>query len=237
MKYGLFGNLDKKVNKLYAGLNPKMAPHIFPDGKEQLKNMLLSLDMIMDGQVSADILLKVYLDTISRFITGMQEDKICESLMKKKYAKNFTVEKVDMIVSYVKITMTNASFTIKTDSDIEIINSLTSARYAAIEWKRINTKLLQSQVFNEHYGLTANNPIYTNGINGSKEYLAQLQTEYIENFNWDRRGSIEVKGIFGVVDQYDLFLPSGKFCKTIYINMYCEENSTVAPKGFMLSLE
>ena len=38
MKYGLFGNLDKKVNKLYAGLNPKMAPHIFPDGKEQLKN-------------------------------------------------------------------------------------------------------------------------------------------------------------------------------------------------------
>ncbi len=82
------------------------------------------------------------------------------------------------------------------------------------------------------YGFVPEKPIYTNGVDGEKQYLRSLRTSTGSVISWNRRGSIGVDGINGMIDIYDIFLPSGELYRTLYLNMYSPENSTHAPVGF-----
>ena len=96
----------------------------------------------------------------------------------------------------------------------------------------------ESQPHNEldaDFGLVPQKPIYTVGIDEQEKYLKSLRTINGEPIKWNRRGSMSVDGVNGMVDVYDIFLPSGEEYKTIYINMYGAYNSTFAPKGFSYS--
>lgn len=98
----------------------------------------------------------------------------------------------------------------------------------------------ESQPHNEldaDFGLVPQKPIYTVGIDEQEKYLKSLRTINGEPIKWNRRGSMSVDGVNGMVDVYDTFLPSGEEYKTIYINMYGAYNSTFAPKGFSYSAD
>lgn len=82
------------------------------------------------------------------------------------------------------------------------------------------------------YGFVPEKPIYTNGLDGEKQYLRSLRTSTGSVISWNRRGSMGVDGISGMIDIYDIFLPSGELYRTLYLNMYGPENSTHAPMGF-----
>ena len=93
----------------------------------------------------------------------------------------------------------------------------------------------ESQPHNEldaDFGLVPQKPVYTVGIDEQEKYLKSLRTINGEPIKWNRRGSMSVDGVNGMVDVYDTYLPSGEEYKTIYINMYGAYNSTFAPKGF-----
>ena len=87
------------------------------------------------------------------------------------------------------------------------------------------------------FGLVPQKPVYTVGIDEQEKYLKSLRTITGEQIKWNRRGSMSVDGVNGLVDVYDTFLPSGEEYKTIYINMYGAYNSTFAPKGFSYSAD
>ncbi len=90
------------------------------------------------------------------------------------------------------------------------------------------------------FGLIPEKPIYTlalMSVDGEKEYLSRLYTTNGEKIKWNRRGSVSVDGIHGMVDVYDTYLSSGQLYKTIYVNMYGAKKSTKAPMGFVLSNE
>ena len=99
----------------------------------------------------------------------------------------------------------------------------------------------QSQPNNEgdaDFGLVPENPIYTlalKSVNGEKEYLDKLYTSNSEKVTYNRRGSMSVEGVNGMIDIYDTFLPSGQPYKTIYINMYGAYESSKAPVGFVFN--
>ena len=84
------------------------------------------------------------------------------------------------------------------------------------------------------FGLVPEKPIYTAGIDEQERYLKSLRTANGEPIKWDRRGSMSVNGVHGLIDIYDIYLMSGAEYKTIYINMYGASNSTMAPRGFVL---
>ncbi|WP_434309573.1 zinc ribbon domain-containing protein [Hominifimenecus sp. rT4P-3] len=98
----------------------------------------------------------------------------------------------------------------------------------------------QTQPNNEgdvDFGLVPEKPIFTLALmsaGGEKEYLNKLHTVNGEKIKYNRRGSISVDGINGMIDIYDTYLPSGQHYKTIYINMYGARKSTKAPAGFVL---
>ena len=96
----------------------------------------------------------------------------------------------------------------------------------------------ESQPHNEldaDFGLVPQKPVYTVGIDEQEKYLKSLRAINGDPIKWNRRGSMSVDGVNGMVDVYDIFLPSGEEYKTIYINMYGAYNSTFAPKGFSYS--
>ena len=87
----------------------------------------------------------------------------------------------------------------------------------------------------DDFGLVPEKPIFTlalKSVDGEEEYLDKLYTESGEKFKYTRRGSTSAKGINGMIDIYDTFLPSGQLYKTLYINMYGAKSSVSAPKGF-----
>ena len=93
----------------------------------------------------------------------------------------------------------------------------------------------ESQPHNEldaDFGLVPQKPVYTVGIDEQEKYLKSLRTINGEPIKWNRRGSMSVDGVNGMVDVYDTYLPSGEEYKTIYINMYGSGISTKLPKGF-----
>ena len=81
------------------------------------------------------------------------------------------------------------------------------------------------------YGLVPGKPVFINGFGPHHIYLDALCTPDGTELKNDRRGSMAVDGINGMVDIYDLFLPNGKKYKTIYLCLYGQHNSMTAPRG------
>ncbi len=101
-----------------------------------------------------------------------------------------------------------------------------------------NGKVQPDNEDDSDFGLVPEKPIFTlalMSIDGEKEYLDQLYTTNGEKIKYNRRGSISIEGINGIIDIYETFLPSGEPYKTIYINMYGASKSTKAPDGFVLN--
>ena len=77
----------------------------------------------------------------------------------------------------------------------------------------------ESQPRNEldaDFGLVPQKPVYTVGIDEQEKYLKSLLTINGEPIKWNRRGSMSVNGVHGMIDVYDIYLMSGAEYKTIY---------------------
>ena len=97
----------------------------------------------------------------------------------------------------------------------------------------IETKYLKDRL----YGLKPEKPVFINGFGPHHIYLDALCTPDGVELKNDRRGSMQVSGIEGPVDIYDLFLPNGKKYMTIYLCLYGSKNSVTAPRGLCFKTE
>ena len=119
----------------------------------------------------------------------------------------------------------------------EALNSI--LKIQAEETVRVMKANSQTQPNHEgeaDFGLVPEKPIYTlalQSVDGELEYLNKLYTVNGQKIKYNRRGSMSVDGINGMIDIYDTFLPSGQPYKTVYINMYGAKKSTKAPNGFV----
>lgn len=134
---------------------------------------------------------------------------------------------------------------IPTDADIAAPQDAEDALKAIMAIQAKNT--ISAMEANKHsqknceddddFGLVPEKPIYTlalDSVEGETKYLKRLTTTSGEAITWKRRGSIGADGINGMIDIYDIFLPSGELYKTIYINMYGAKTSNAAPQGFVM---
>lgn len=118
----------------------------------------------------------------------------------------------------------NASLKMQTKNTVEAMES--------------NSKIQPDNERDSDFGLVPEKPIFTlalMSVDGEKEYLNCLYTTNGEKIKYNRRGSMSVAGINGMIDIYETFLPSGQPYKTIYINMYGAKKSTKAPAGFVIN--
>ena len=98
-----------------------------------------------------------------------------------------------------------------------------------------NRGIENQHVYDPEYGFVPHKPIYTSGVDGEKQYLHSLRTVAGSPVTWNRRGSMGADGVHGMIDIYDVYLPSGDLYRTLYINMYSATNSTHPPVGFYIA--
>ena len=100
-----------------------------------------------------------------------------------------------------------------------------------------NTEIETKSLNDPQYGLKPEKPVFINGFGPHHIYLNALCTPDGVELKNDRRGSMQVRGIEGPVDVYDLFLPNGKKYMTIYLCLYGSKNSVTAPRGLCFKAE
>ena len=84
------------------------------------------------------------------------------------------------------------------------------------------------------YGLCETNPVPTQGIPGSNEYLSRLRTKDGRSIDSSRIGStIEEDVTSGAIDMYSI-TSRGVSIGTVYLCPYHKRNSGKAPEGFRL---
>ena len=98
-----------------------------------------------------------------------------------------------------------------------------------------NRDVVDQHLYDPDYGFVPHKPIYTSGVDGENQYLGSLRTVAGAPVTWNRRGSMGVDGIHGIVDIYDVYLPSGNLYRTLYLNMYSPTNSKHPPVGFYIA--
>lgn len=102
------------------------------------------------------------------------------------------------------------------------------------EISKKNSDIENRWINDRNYGLVPDKPVFAKGFGPHREYLDKLCTPDGQKLTYERRGSMEVKGIEGPVDIYDLFYTNGNKYMTIYQCVYGTHNSNVAPRGLML---
>src|SRR5690606_2244936 len=83
------------------------------------------------------------------------------------------------------------------------------------------------------FGLEITNPIPVAGVKGSLEYLDLLRTASNEEIGYKRYGTDSASNINGPIDIYEIYKEERKIAN-LYISIYSQKNSTLAPQGFKL---
>lgn len=232
---------EEKVALAYRCYKPDKVEMIFPGKKEQADKIIISLAKICNISLNAcDAqryyrILTIYSDVLIRkVLTHSSDEHIVTSLLMKhsEEIKDRTIAL--QAVAFVTLNMANNSFAIYSEDDKDFLLAETESVEYFMDARQQNKTAEQENLNDANYGLTGSKPIYTNGVEGSRDYLSKLRTSLGESVTWERTASYDIEGVNGIVDVYDIFLPTGKRYETIFINMYGTTNSTKAPKGFVL---
>lgn len=84
------------------------------------------------------------------------------------------------------------------------------------------------------FGHSPDNPILCNKVLGEVAYLSKLVLTSGEKIFYHRNGSCRGNSIEGVVDVFEIISQSGKFHDTLYMDMYHNGKSSIAPAGYKL---
>lgn len=245
---GLFDILKKKppthhekLNAAYNCYKQENVHLLFPGGRAHASNIVISLAKILginletSNAIVYHDLLEIYTTAwVRTAITQSSDDHILTSLQVKnpKYIKDSATAKKALALT--KLSMKDPEFVLD-DESLFMLNLVVDMIDQGQQTAKENEGMEERFVDDPEYGLVPQKPIYTAGVNGSDRYLSELRTVLGDQLTWERRGSLEVDGVNGIVDIYDSTLPSGRAYKTLYLNMYSSSNPTKAPKGFIKS--
>lgn len=230
---------SEKVALAYKCYKAEMVGMVFPGGQRQASNIIISLAKLFglkleecDAKKYYDVL-STYSDVlIRRVITQSPDEVILASLQVNHADLVKSKETAQKTLAFVTLNMKNNDFKLNTAEDLSVLDLVAGTLAEMAQTANSNTEAEQDNLGDSEYGLVANKPIYTKGVKGSKQYIESLKTALGEKLTWNRRGSMSVQGINGMIDVYESTLPSGKPYKTLYVNMYGSKNSDITPKGF-----
>lgn len=113
-----------------------------------------------------------------------------------------------------------------------ISNNYFSNKNKTQENQHQRRQTIQSDKFNiSNYGISESNPILMNSIPSSYSFLNKLKS--LKNgIDYNRKGSIEVKGFANPVDVYEFTISENYLCK-LYVYSYHSRNVEEIPLPFI----
>ncbi len=239
--FGKKSNFEGNLKKAYYCFKPEMVDTIFLGGIDQARKIVLSISKILNEDAkSYDALkcyeiLKLFVTVLTRKVITQSDDAKIKASLLVKGNGIITNKNVENIFAFIVLSINNPEFELLSEADFDVLNTISGYQSYADNAVLQNENITYNST-DEQYGIVLEKPIYVNGIRGSEKYLSSLRTVLNEKLTWSRIGSFSTEAVNGVIDSYEMYLPSGKLYKTIYICMYAKQNSTVAPKGFHLEV-
>ena len=228
---------QKKARKAYECFSRDMAIKIFPDGTEQVGNIVLSLAEIYqlnpeecDVKKYYDILSTYSCVAIRRLSDNDTDDGTIIAALQIKYPKLIPdKETAEKVLAYA-------------DADIDEHNPAPAEDIIAMfrrQWAEEAARITSrnngmEKIYQDDpdYGLVAEKPVFTVGVQESYRYVDALRTASGKRLIWERTGSVYRDG--GAVDIYEMRLLTGGLYGKVFINMYGNENPDRAPRGYIL---
>ena len=234
---------DEKVDIAYQCYKPGMVGMVFPGGKKQASAIIISLAKIV-GRETASLdakeyyeFLTIYTDVLTRKVVTKSDDSRIISSLQAKHGQTIPSKSIaQRILAYCTINIMNNEFCLDNEESmlaLKLFDDILSQNEHTMNW---NVEAQNANIDDPDYGLVPEKPIYVKGVNGSKEYLNSLLSLIGEGASWNRTGSIKVDNINGMVDIYEITIPTAPSRKTIYLNMYGTENSKTYPRGVVWSV-
>ncbi len=228
-------------NNLYGEYESQTARVLFPGGPNQIANIISSFAFICSatssswGESQFKDILSIYSEVRFRKQAMNDDDKTVVGRLMSKFRRYVKSQKTaERIVGFVRICSVSHNFTCLTPEALQMLDKVMESD-AQVEKAIVKNNGLQDKNTDDNqYGIVKEKPVYTNGVDGTFAYLASLRTSSGQKLTWVKHGTSVVKDVVGAVDEYEGRLPSGEFYGIVYINMFCNANSTAAPFGFFI---
>ena len=216
---------SEKVDLAYRCYNQNMVGTVFPGGRTQASNIIVSLAKIYGVNLD-DCSAKEYHSILTTFsdvlirrtITQSSDEHIVVSLQVKHgdYIKDKTI--AEKVLAYCKLNMDNPNFVLDSADKMELIEGCSGEMTEDEKLAVQNTDIQDASVEDPDYGICMEKPIYTNGPEDTDSFLNSLKSTLGESLVWEKQETLDVDGVAGKVIVYSSSLPSGKSYKTLYVN-------------------
>lgn len=231
---------EEKVDQAYKCYKSEIVDIIFPHGKTQASNIIISLSKLLNSELSTITasgyynLLVIYSEIwIRKTITNSPDEDILLILLDKHSDVIKSRNIAQSVLAFCVLNLKNNAFSLNTADDFEVLKSVDGLFMHNRNIAQSNETAQLENTSDPEFGLVPTKPIYTKGVEGSTKYLNSLETPTGEQIVWKRTKSLWFADINGMVDVYDISLSSGNLYKTLYINMYGTKAPTTAPAGFV----
>ncbi len=250
---GLFNFMKKKKDKTLKELTDEQILQVvyekgfkspanamlFPNGTRELVKIVTSLAKITNVTLDSSDPIKylhlaqMYVEICSYQVISKSTNNYMMRALQEKHpdiVKDRTTARRVLVFSLLH--MEDREFSLDNADDL---SKFCGRESLFVEVDRIaveNDKIANQHITDFDYGLTKENPVYTDGAAGSDRYLSYLLSADGENLVWERICVHQVEGINGLVDEYQSKLPSGEVYKSVFCNLYANATSVVIPNGF-----
>ena len=195
---------------------------VFPGGQKQASNIIRSIAKLV-GKNTTDLDAKGYYELLSifsdvfirRVVTRSTDDNIVASLQRKHSQEIKNKAVAQKVLAYCTLNMQNHDFCVDDAESVGVLSFFDNVLSQNEQIAQSNSAAQMENLDDPDYGLVPEKPVYVKGVEGSEKYLGNLRTPNGEMVTWERRGSLAVDNVNGLVDIYEIILPSGKFYKTI----------------------
>ena len=235
---------SEKVDLAYRCYNQNMVGTVFPGGRTQASNIIVSLAKIYGVNLD-DCSAKEYHSILTTFsdvlirrtITQSSDEHIVVSLQVKHgdYIKDKTI--AEKVLAYCKLNMDNPNFVLDSADKMELIEGCSGEMTEDEKLAVQNTDIQDASVEDPDYGICMEKPIYTNGPEDTDSFLNSLKSTLGESLVWEKQETLDVDGVAGKVIVYSSSLPSGRSYKTLYVNEHGINAERKTPKGFTVQKE
>lgn len=137
----------------------------------------------------------------------------------------------DTVITYCMRVFDNYDF-ISALRDQNLRNQQLDLKKQYAERISANASKKNDAINKSEYGLSCENPVYANMIEGSYSYLCKLWANDDTPLVWERTGSVGAQSSPDRIDKYVLFTPDGSEYGNIFVNMYSDLLPSYVPIGY-----
>ena len=181
--------------------------------------------------------------TIEELINEAEALDIDKSLIDLAKNNDKAANLLDVHIDLLSETIRNGSpinyqgmmLNLEEQKDKEVALSKFNELYGAYKAETLMTASVGDEILSGYgpFGLCATNPIPTENIAGSNNYLGQLILKGRQNLSWERLGSTSSDTTDGMIDIYQIKSDNTDIA-ILYICPYHKKNSERPPDGFLL---